>query len=71
MFIDLPVPVKCGECGSDNIVKPVNQRFWAEEVVIFRCSDCGHEKRGRGMMANKTSEANNAYSYEQPKEIIF
>jgi len=32
-------PIQCSKCGSQNIVKPMNERY-----VLLRCLDCGHEQ---------------------------
>ena len=37
--VDIPRKIQCSKCGSQNIVKPVNNDRW-----IYKCLDCGHTK---------------------------
>ena len=43
-------PVQCSECGSRNIVNPIN-----EIRVVLRCLNCGHEKRGKTLIEESMS----------------
>ena len=72
MFIDLTVPIKCGKCGSLDIVRPVNQSMWAAEIIVFRCADCGHEKHEESDTAKEMGYGNTATGTDsQPTEITF
>ena len=64
LFFDAPI-IRCSKCKSDKIVEPAN-----EADFIYRCENCGHEKKPEPPTTLETQMAN-ASSWEQPKEIEF
>ena len=55
----LKVKVVCSRCGSDQVVKPVNDNFDWE----YKCLECGHEKK-REMRMNVPKYSSSTESFE-------
>lgn len=67
MFTPMP-PIKCGECGSLNVARTVNNEPFSIGRLV--CLSCGH-KGPEEIINFDTGVTSKSYTYTPPKEITF
>lgn len=70
MHIDNRKTVRCGQCGSTDILAPVQKSETAAGQLIFKCGSCSHEKR-EVVMSDRTVPEEYYQRVNKPNEITF